>query len=85
MEKLKNYREGIWVHKKENTYYFTYPTMITRNGKGKQLLVYSTAPTPLGPFTYKGAFFDNDSRNSHHSIIKRKVVFILSHTRSEPL
>ncbi|UAM98730.1 family 43 glycosylhydrolase [Polaribacter litorisediminis] len=74
---LKNYHEGIWVHKKNNIYYFTYPTMITRNGKDKQLLVYSTAPTPLGPFTYKGAFFDNDSRNSHHSIIKIKEKWYL--------
>ena len=74
---LKNYHEGIWVHKKDNLYYFTYPTMIKRNGEDKQLLVYSTAPTPLGPYSYKGSFFDNDSRNSHHSIIKIKEKWYL--------
>lgn len=67
---LKNYHEGIWVHKRKNTYYFTYPIMIKRNGKVKQLLAYSTASSLLGPYTYKGSFFDNNSRNSHHSIIQ---------------
>ena len=74
---LKNYHEGIWVHKKDNLYYFTYPTMIKRNGEDKQILVYSTASTILGPYTYKGSFFDNDSRNSHHSIIKIKEKWYL--------
>lgn len=69
---LKNYHEGIWVHKRNNIYYFTYPTMIKREGKDKQILVYSTSKSIYGPYTYKGVFFDNDSRNSHHSIIKIK-------------
>lgn len=69
---LENYHEGIWVHKIDSTYYFSYPIMIERDGKGKQLLAYSTASTPYGPYTYQGTFFDNDSRNSHHSIIKIK-------------
>lgn len=67
---LKNYGEGIWVHKYQDTYYFSYPMHIERDGKTKQLLVYSTAPTPTGPFTYRGVILDNDSRNSHHSIIE---------------
>lgn len=70
---LKGYEEGIWVHKRKDTYYFTYPNHYKdENGKKKQLLVYCTAPTPLGPFTYHGAFLDNKSRNSHHSIIEIK-------------
>ncbi len=69
---LEGFHEGIWVHKKDGIYYFSYPKKIIRDGRIKQLLVYSTAQTPLGPFTYHGAFFDNDSRNSHHSIIKVK-------------
>ncbi|MFI3278105.1 MAG: family 43 glycosylhydrolase [Rikenellaceae bacterium] len=68
---LQQYAEGIWVHKHQGTYYFTYPNHY-EDGAGniKQLLVYSTAPSPTGPFTYRGAFLDNKSRNSHHSIIK---------------
>lgn len=41
---------------------------IERDGKVKQLLVYSTSESPLGPFEYRGVILDNDSRNSHHSI-----------------
>lgn len=67
---LEGYHEGIWVHKKGDTYYFSYPTCITRDGKTKQLLVYSTAPTLHGPYTYRGVILDNDSRNSHHSIVE---------------
>ena len=69
---LKGFDEGLWVHKKGDTYYFTYPMSIKREGKVKQLLVYCTSKTPYGPFTYHGSFFDNDSRNSHHSIIEIK-------------
>lgn len=67
---LKNYAEGIWVHKRGDTYYFTYPMHIERDGKVKQLLVYSTAASLTGPYEYRGVFLDNNSRNSHHSIIQ---------------
>lgn len=67
---LKNYNEGIWVHKRNGLYYFSYPAQIERDGLEKQILVYSTSKSPLGPFEYQGEFFDNDSRNSHHSIVQ---------------
>jgi len=67
---LKNYEEGIWVHKRKGIYYFSYPAQIKRNGLEKQVLVYCTSKSPLGPFKYQGEFFDNNSRNSHHSIVQ---------------
>jgi len=67
---LKNYGEGVWVHKRGGTYYFSYPIHIEREGKTKQLLAYSTSESPDGPFEYRGIILDNDSRNSHHSIIE---------------
>ncbi len=68
---LEQYAEGIWVHKRNDIYYFTYPNHYKdAEGNTKQLLVYSTAPTPQGPYTFRGSFLDNKSRNSHHSIIK---------------
>lgn len=67
---LPHFDEGLWVHKKDSIFYFTYPMGIKREGLVKQLLVYCTSTTPYGPFTYHGSFFDNDSRNSHHSIIQ---------------
>ncbi|MFI3322557.1 MAG: family 43 glycosylhydrolase [Rikenellaceae bacterium] len=70
---LEGYGEGIWVHKYNGLYYFSYPSPYDdEDGNRKQLLVYSTAPTPTGPFTYRGSFLDNKSRNSHHSIIEIK-------------
>lgn len=68
---LDEYAEGIWVHKRKDTYYFTYPNHYNdEEGNIKQKLVYCTAPSPMGPFTFHGEFFDNKSRNSHHSIIE---------------
>ncbi len=68
---LTQYAEGIWVFKRNHIYYFTYPNPYKdKEGNTKQLLVYSTAPTPMGPFTFRGSFLDNKSRNSHHSFIK---------------
>lgn len=65
---LKHYAEGIWVHRREGLYYFTYPMHIHRNGRTEQLLVHSVAENLLGPYEYRGPFLDNHSRNSHHSI-----------------
>ncbi|NQZ76261.1 MAG: family 43 glycosylhydrolase, partial [Ekhidna sp.] len=67
---FEGFDEGVWVHKRKDLYYFTYPTAIKRDGKVKQLLVHSTSKTPYVPFTNHGPFFDNDPRNSHHSIIE---------------
>ncbi|MFI3320370.1 MAG: family 43 glycosylhydrolase [Rikenellaceae bacterium] len=70
---LPEYAEGIWVHKRKGIYYMTYPNHIKdAEGNIKQKLVYCTAPTPTGPFTFRGEFLDNKSRNSHHSIIEIK-------------
>lgn len=68
---FKRYGEGIWVHKRGDLYYFSYPIHYrNRNNEVKQVLAYQTAPSPTGPFTDRGYFFDNESRNSHHSIIE---------------
>ncbi len=70
---LEQYAEGIWVHKYKGLYYFTYPNHYKDSeGNVKQLLVYSTSTSPMGPFTFRGPFLDNKSRNSHHSIIEIK-------------
>jgi hypothetical protein len=66
--KVEHYHEGIWVHKRAGLYYFSYPSSL--GDHVANLLEYSTAPTPTGPFTYRGVIMDNRSRNVHHSIIK---------------
>lgn len=69
---LPYYGEGIWVHRYNGLYYFTYPRHIKREGKVEQFLVHSTAPTPTGPFTYRGKILDNKSKNVHHSVVNVK-------------
>ncbi len=65
---LKNYSEGIWVHKRNGQYYCSYAVRIERDGKIKQLLAYSTSASIEGPYQYRGVILDNNGRNSHHSI-----------------
>ena len=67
---VKNYHEGIWVHKHNGLYYFSYPSY--RGDKLANLMEYSVAKTPLGPFEYKGVILDNHSRNIHGSIVEFK-------------
>ncbi|GJM64411.1 family 43 glycosylhydrolase [Persicobacter diffluens] len=69
---LRNYGEGIWVHKKDGLYYFSYPIHIERDGKVKQLLAYCTSDKISGPYEYRGIILDNNGRNSHHSIAQIK-------------
>ncbi|UCH13084.1 MAG: family 43 glycosylhydrolase [Bacteroidales bacterium] len=65
---VKNFHEGIWVHKIDSTYYLTYPSY--KGDKVANLLEYSIGKSPYGPFEYKGVIMDNRSRNIHHSIVK---------------
>jgi beta-xylosidase len=75
---LHNYHEGIWVHKHGDLYYFSYPSYV---GKlTANLMEYSTAPSPTGPFTYRGVILDNQSRNVHGSIVEFKdKTYLLYH------
>ncbi len=65
---VTNFHEGAWMHKHRDLYYLTYPSY--KGDKVANLLEYSIGDSPLGPFRYQGVFFDNDSRNVHHSIIQ---------------
>jgi beta-xylosidase len=67
---LPHYHEGIWIHKRNGIYYASYPSYL-----GKQianLMEYSMAKSPLGPFDYRGVILDNHSRNVHGSITEYK-------------
>jgi arabinoxylan arabinofuranohydrolase len=67
---VKNFHEGIWVHKRASLYYFSYPSY--RGDLVANLMEYSVAKSPLGPFEYKGVILDNRSRNVHGSIVEFK-------------
>jgi arabinoxylan arabinofuranohydrolase len=66
---LTHFHEGIWMHKRNGLYYLSYCS-VAGDGRLKNRLEYATATSPLGPFTHRGVFFDNHSRNVHHSIVE---------------
>jgi beta-xylosidase len=66
----KHFHEGPWMHKRDGVYYLSYCSHDSPDGVLMSRLEYSTAPTPLGPFTHRGVIMDNSSRNNHHSIVK---------------
>ena len=64
------FHEGSSMRRIGDTYYYIYADM--ERGKPTSL-GYSTGPTPMGPFTYRGIIIDNDgcdpaSWNNHGSI-----------------
>jgi arabinoxylan arabinofuranohydrolase len=67
---LPHYHEGIWVHKRNGVYYASYPSYLGKHIAN--LMEYSMAKSPLGPFDYKGVILDNQSRNVHGSITEFK-------------
>jgi beta-xylosidase len=67
---LPHYHEGIWIHKRNGIYYASYPSYLGR--QIANLMEYSMAKSPLGPFDYQGVILDNHSRNVHCSITEFK-------------
>ncbi|EGF89403.1 xylosidase/arabinosidase [Asticcacaulis biprosthecium C19] len=59
----KKYGEAPYLHKRDGIYYFTFST-----GWPGQI-VYATAATPLGPFTYRGVVLDYLEINTNHQAI----------------
>lgn len=69
---MPKFYEGVWVHKRNGTYYASYPTRPEAANSQANLMVYSMAKSPLGPFEYKGELLDNHSHNVHGSITEFK-------------
>lgn len=67
---MPGYYEGIWVHKRNGIYYASYPTRPP--GQPANVMVYSMAKRPLGPWEFKGPILDNRSHNVHGSITEFK-------------
>jgi arabinoxylan arabinofuranohydrolase len=65
--KIKNFHEGIWMHKRNGVYYLSYCSL-KGDGELKNRMEYCTSNSPLGPFIYGGLIIDNRSRNVHGSI-----------------
>lgn len=63
----RRFFEASWVHKYNNTYYFSYSTGDTH------FICYATGDNPYGPFTYKGRILNPViGWTTHHSICEYK-------------
>ncbi|WP_193161935.1 glycoside hydrolase family 43 protein [Microbulbifer hainanensis] len=61
----RRFFEAAWMHKYNDTYYFSYSTGDTHN------IVYATGDSPYGPFTYRGVLLKPVlGWTNHHSIAK---------------
>ncbi|NBC64479.1 MAG: family 43 glycosylhydrolase [Bacteroidetes bacterium] len=59
----RRFFEAAWVHKYNDTYYFSYSTGDTHK------IVYATGDNPYGPFTYQGVILEPViGWTNHHSI-----------------
>ncbi|SBT14410.1 glycoside hydrolase family 43 protein [Vibrio celticus] len=74
----RRYFEGPWLHKHEDTYYFSYSTGDTHK------IVYATSQSPYGPFTYQGVILEPVlGWTTHHSIAQyRGKWFLFYHDSS---
>lgn len=61
----RRFFEAAWVHKFNDTYYFSYSTGDTHN------IAYATGNSPMGPFTYQGIILKPVlGWTNHHSIVE---------------
>lgn len=61
----RRFFEAAWVHRHDDTYYFSYSTGDTHT------ISYATGDNPYGPFTYQGVVLAPvQGWTNHHSIVK---------------
>ena len=61
----RRFFEAAWVHKYNDTYYFSYSTGDTH------FIAYATGDNPYGPFTYRGVILNPVlGWTNHHSIVE---------------
>ena len=61
----RRFFEAAWVHKYNDTYYFSYSTGDTHN------IAYAIGDSPYGPFTYQGVILEPVlGWTNHHSIVE---------------
>lgn len=61
----RRFFEAAWVHKYQDTYYFSYSTGDTH------FIAYATGDNPYGPFTYQGVILNPVlGWTNHHSIVE---------------
>ena len=71
---LPNFREGMFMHKRNSTYYLSYSVNDTRSENYH--VDYATGSSPLGPWTYRGTILQKNlsagiKGPGHHSIVQQ--------------
>jgi beta-xylosidase len=68
----RRYFEGPWMHKHNDTYYFSYSTGDTHN------IAYATSDSPYGPFTHRGVLLNPVvGWTNHHSTVNHNGEWFL--------
>ncbi len=65
------FTEGVWMHERGGTYYLSYSS--GHWDRADYSVRYATAPTPLGPWTYRGTILHADARfkgPGHHAFVQ---------------
>lgn len=74
----RRFFEGAWVHKYQGRYYLSYSTGTTHR------IVYATADSPYGPFTYRGVVLEPvKGWTTHHSIVRHEDKWYLFYHDSQ--
>ncbi|MGN6727395.1 MAG: family 43 glycosylhydrolase [Tepidisphaeraceae bacterium] len=71
VETPKNFTEGAFMHERRGVYYLSYSHGSYRDTTYS--VHYATAPTPTGPWTYRGAILTSDATHKgpgHHAFFK---------------
>lgn len=69
IEGLKDFKEGLWVFKRNDIYYAIYPD----GARPANEMRYAMSTNPLGPFEHKGVFLKGtDVVTTHGSIVEYK-------------
>jgi beta-xylosidase len=66
------FTEGPFMHERNGTYYLSYSQ--GNWDRPNYRAHYATAPSPIGPWTYRGVLLESDAQRSgpgHHSIVRR--------------
>ena len=70
VEQPQHFTEGVWMHERGGTYYLSYSDG-QWNGPSYSVH-YSTAPTPTGPWQYRGVILQSDRKfkgPGHHAFV----------------
>ena len=72
IEGLSDFREGLFMNYREGIYHLTYS--IDDTGSPNYRVGYATAPSPEGPFTYRGVILEKDESQGilgtgHNSVL----------------